>query len=309
MTTAASPAGRWKGRLSRTLLYAVRARRVEVKPPFSTTLTKGAMVAERFIRLPIIKPGSIVCPFAIADCRARFEILALSGKSGGAVRVLRPGRLHFVSLIGGSRHEVRTHSASVGGGRLLDGHCDSPPQAVSTAASAYSNSAAAAPKMPHAARRLDTAQAQTHPRRTRGYGSMQRPIADRRPSQDDLQPTQDDLEKIDKDNQQLDLPASQDDIIGAGQDALTKRIGQDNPRVDNEIKDICPSCGEAEDARPVHQRPWPTHNGFNHQPTQDELRALQQDITRDQAQETERLYDQLMSGSSQILRQYPARAP
>jgi hypothetical protein len=31
MTTAASPAGRWKDRLSRTLLDAVRARRVEVK--------------------------------------------------------------------------------------------------------------------------------------------------------------------------------------------------------------------------------------------------------------------------------------
>jgi hypothetical protein len=48
-----------------------------------------------------------------------------------------------------------------------------PGQAVSTGASAYSNSVAAAPKMRHATRRLDTAQAQIHPERAPGYGSMQ----------------------------------------------------------------------------------------------------------------------------------------
>ena len=116
-----------------------------------------------------------------------------------------------------------------------------PGQAVSTGASAYSNSVAAAPKMRHATRRLDTAQVQIHPERAPGYGSMQA-IGHWRPTQDDLQPTEGDVEKIDKDNQQLDLPASQDDITGAGQDALTKRIGQDNPRVDSEINDICPRC-------------------------------------------------------------------
>jgi hypothetical protein len=184
-----------------------------------------------------------------------------------------------------------------------------PGQAASTAASAYSNSAAAAPKTPHATRRLAIARAQIHPQKAPGYGSMQGLIGDRRPTQDDLQRTQDDLEKIDKDNQQLDLPSSQDDITGVGQDALTKRIGPDNPRVDNEIKDICPSCGGADDA-PVHRRPSPIYNGHNHQATEDELRALhQEDVTRDQAQETDRLYQQLMSGSSQIHRQRPARTP
>jgi hypothetical protein len=67
---------------------------------------------------------------------------------------------------------------------------------------------------------------------------MQAPIGHRRPTQVDLQPTQDDLERIDKDNHELDLPASQDGITGAGpvpaeEDALTKRIEQDNPRLDS----------------------------------------------------------------------------
>ena len=147
-----------------------------------------------------------------------------------------------------------------------------------------------------------------------GYGSMQAPIGHRQLTQYDLQPAQDDLEKIDNDNQQLDPPASQDEIIGAGQvqsreDALTNRIGQDNPVLDSEITDICPTCGGAEDA-PVHQRSWPIDHGFKHQPTQYELRALhQQDVKRAQAQEIDRLYDQLMSSSNQILRQHPARAP
>ena len=144
---------------------------------------------------------------------------------------------------------------------------------------------------------VDTAQAQIHPQGPPGYRSMEAPIGHRRPTQDDLQPTQDDLEKIDKDNQQLDLRASQDGIE------------HDHARLDSEIKDICPSCGGREDAS-VHQRSWPIHNGFNHQPTQDELRALhQQDVTRAQAQEIDRLYDQLMSGSNQIPRRHSARAP
>ena len=61
------------------------------------------------------------------------------------------------------------------------------------------------------------------------------------------------------------------------------------------------------DAPPLHQRPWPIYNGFNHQPTQDELRALhQQDVTADQAHEIDRLYDQLLSSSEKILNQHPA---
>jgi hypothetical protein len=156
---------------------------------------------------------------------------------------------------------------------------------------------------------VDTAQAQIQ--RPPGYGSMQAPIGHRQPTQDDLQPMQDNLEKIDKDNQQLDQPASQDEITGAGQlrsmeDALTSRIGQDNRGLDGEILDICPTCGGAEDA-PVHQRRWPIHHRFKHQPTQYDLRALHQpDVTRGQAQETDQLYDRLMS--NQILGR-PGRGP
>ena len=54
----------------------------------------------------------------------------------------------------------------------------------------------------------------------------------------------------------------------------------------------------AKDAPPFHQGPWPIYNGFNHQPTQDELGALhQQDVPPYQAQEIDRLYDQLLSSS------------
>src|ERR1700726_66615 len=61
--------------------------------------------------------------------------------------------------------------------------------------------------------------------------------------------------------------------------------------------------GVAKDAPPLHQGHWPIYNGFNHQPTQDELRALhQQDVTPDQAHEIDRLYDQLLSSSDRILR-------
>jgi hypothetical protein len=53
--------------------------------------------------------------------------------------------------------------------------------------------------------------------------------------------------------------------------------------------------GVAKDAPPLHQRSWPIYNGFDHQPTQDELRAShQQDVTPDQAREIDRLYDELL---------------
>jgi hypothetical protein len=65
--------------------------------------------------------------------------------------------------------------------------------------------------------------------------------------------------------------------------------------------------GVAKDAPPLHQGPWPIYNGFNHQPTQDELGALhQQEVPPDQVREIDRLYDQLLSSSEKILRQHPA---
>jgi hypothetical protein len=63
----------------------------------------------------------------------------------------------------------------------------------------------------------------------------------------------------------------------------------------------------AQDLSPFHRGPWPIHNGFNHQPTQNELRALHhQDVTPDEAREIDRLYDQLLSGNEKVLRQHLA---
>jgi hypothetical protein len=68
--------------------------------------------------------------------------------------------------------------------------------------------------------------------------------------------------------------------------------------------------GGAKGALAIHREPWPIHNGFNRQPTQDELKALhQQDVTTDQAHEINRLYDELLSTNKQILGQRPARVP
>jgi len=144
---------------------------------------------------------------------------------------------------------------------------------------------------------VHAAEAQQHTRRPPGYGSMQAQIGHRQPTQDDLQPTQDDLEKIDEDNQDLNLPASQEDVTGASQ----------APWLYGEIRDVCPSCGSAEDA--FHQWSWPIYNGSNHQPpTQDELTALRQQDVR-AIKKTDRLYDRLMSKEYETLDQRPAGAP
>ena len=67
--------------------------------------------------------------------------------------------------------------------------------------------------------------------------------------------------------------------------------------------------GVAKDALPLHRGRWPIYNGFNHQPTQNALRALHhQDVTPEDAREIDRLYDQLLSSSEKILRQHPAHA-
>jgi hypothetical protein len=64
----------------------------------------------------------------------------------------------------------------------------------------------------------------------------------------------------------------------------------------------------AEHAPLPHRRSWPIQNGFNHQPSQNELRALhQRDVTSDEARELDRLYDQLLSSSERILKRQPAR--
>jgi hypothetical protein len=119
------------------------------------------------------------------------------------------------------------------------------------------------------------AQAQTDLQRLPSYSSMPAQIGHRPPAGYNLQTTQDDVEKINRANRQLDLPSSQADIAGAGvipsgEDALTKRIEQDDPQLDSEITDICPTCGRAEDT-PVHRRRSPIYYGFNHQPAKHAL--------------------------------------
>jgi hypothetical protein len=52
--------------------------------------------------------------------------------------------------------------------------------------------------------------------------------------------------------------------------------------------------------------PWPIYNGFDHQPTENELKALhEQDVTPAQADEIDKLYDQLMSADRKILGSHP----
>jgi hypothetical protein len=52
----------------------------------------------------------------------------------------------------------------------------------------------------------------------------------------------------------------------------------------------------AQESAAFHRGPWPIHNGFNHQPTQNELGALHlQDVTPNEARRIDRLYDQLLS--------------
>jgi hypothetical protein len=51
--------------------------------------------------------------------------------------------------------------------------------------------------------------------------------------------------------------------------------------------------------------PWPIYNGLDHQPTENELRALhEQDVTPAQAEVIDKLYDQLMSADKKILGTY-----
>jgi hypothetical protein len=105
----------------------------------------------------------------------------------------------------------------------------------------------------------DAAQAQTHLQRLTSYSSAQAHIGHQRAAQYNLQPTQDEVEKIDRDNHELNLPATEA-VTGAGpipseENTLTNRIEQDDPQLDREITDICPTCGGAEDT-PVH-RPRP----------------------------------------------------
>lgn len=59
--------------------------------------------------------------------------------------------------------------------------------------------------------------------------------------------------------------------------------------------------GFSEEAPPLHQGDWPIQNWHDQQPTQDQLNALHlNDVTPNQAQEIDRLYDQLLSNSKRV---------
>jgi len=51
--------------------------------------------------------------------------------------------------------------------------------------------------------------------------------------------------------------------------------------------------GTAQNSSSRHQGAWPVQNGFNHQPTEDELHD--QDVPSGDARKVDQLYDQLMS--------------
>jgi hypothetical protein len=60
--------------------------------------------------------------------------------------------------------------------------------------------------------------------------------------------------------------------------------------------------GIAWDGPRPHASPWPIYNGLDHQPTENELRALhEQDVTPAQAEVIDKLYYQLMSADKKIL--------
>lgn len=76
-------------------------------------------------------------------------------------------------------------------------------------------------------------------------------------------------------------------------DGLSRTIGRDNPA--------------------MYSRSSPIYGGFDHQPTEGELRASgQQDVSRKQAQEVDELYNELLSTgpqSPQSSRRHRAKAP
>ena len=58
----------------------------------------------------------------------------------------------------------------------------------------------------------------------------------------------------------------------------------------------------ARDGPRPHASPWPIYNGFDHQPTENELRASQtEDVGPVQVEVIDKLYDQLMSADKKIL--------
>ena len=65
--------------------------------------------------------------------------------------------------------------------------------------------------------------------------------------------------------------------------------------------------GFAQDSGSLHQGAWPIQNGFNRQPTRNELRALHEhDVTSSDAREIDRLYNELLANRERVRKQHPA---
>ena len=83
-----------------------------------------------------------------------------------------------------------------------------------------------------------------------GHATWQAPVGHRQPTREDADGTGReafDTKNIDKDNELLALPPSQDNAGGAGhvqadENALAKRIEQENDRLDRQLRDICRGC-------------------------------------------------------------------
>jgi hypothetical protein len=67
------------------------------------------------------------------------------------------------------------------------------------------------------------------------------------------------------------------------------------------VQSIPPPPGITRDGPRPHAPPWPIYNGFDHQPTENELRALREDVAPAQVEVIDKLYDQLMSADKKIL--------
>ena len=83
-----------------------------------------------------------------------------------------------------------------------------------------------------------------------GQGIWQAPVGHRQPMREDVKDAGQaafDTNNVAKGNELLDLPPSQDNVGGAGhvqseENALAKRIEQENDRLDRQVRSICRGC-------------------------------------------------------------------
>jgi hypothetical protein len=94
------------------------------------------------------------------------------------------------------------------------------------------------------------AQAQKHAPMQHGYGYMHSSVGHRQPTHDDVtgaNQVQFDKKSVEKDKELPHPPPTHDKVTGVGQveaaeNALAKMIGQENARLDRELRGICRGC-------------------------------------------------------------------